>query len=379
MQLETIRYAQDKGWTPGQLPAMDSENTLVMLFGASELYERDEPFRVLRDAYPQSCVVGCSTSGEIDGINVVDGSIIGAVARFEHSELQRAHARLTDSTESEAAAEAIAESLARDDLRAVLVLSDGINVNGSKLVTGFNRALPSSVVVTGGLAGDGDRFERTWTLQDGRPTTGLVSAVGLYGDRLYIGHGSRGGWDIFGPERKITRAKDNVLYELDGKPALALYKRYLGERAGELPAAALLFPLSVRASADAKTSVVRTILSIDEAAQSMTFAGDVPEGSLAQLMRANFDRLITAASDAADQARPDSVGDRDTLAIAISCVGRRLVLRSRTEEELEVALESLPERTTQVGFYSYGEISPFTTGRCDLHNQTMTLTTIREV
>lgn len=382
MQLETIRYHAERGWSPESLPELDSANTLVVLFGASGLHDTNAPFTAVREAYPNSCIIGCSTSGEIDDIDIKDDSIIGAIARFEDTQLRRASAPIDNAEQSTQAARAIAEQLLDDGLRAVLVLSDGIHVNGSQLVAGLNEVLPQSVVVTGGLAGDGDRFERTWILQDGLPTAGMISAVGLYGEHLRVGHGSRGGWDIFGPERTVTRAKDNVLYELDGKPALELYKRYLGDRAAELPAAALLFPLSLRASSDADKSIVRTILAIDEDEQSMTFAGDVPEGSLAQLMRANFDRLISASSEAAlqtrDQLEDAADGDNPVLAIAISCVGRRLVLGGRTEEELEVALESLPQGTVQIGFYSYGEISPFASGQCDLHNQTMTLTTISE-
>ena len=71
-----------------------------------------------------------------------------------------------------------------------------------------------------------------------------------------------------------------MLYELDGRPALALYKEYLGDRASGLPATALLFPLAVRSDRSATRRTVRTILGIDEEQQSMTFAGDVPEGWL---------------------------------------------------------------------------------------------------
>lgn len=382
MQLETIRYRAD-GWSPTTLPALDSTQTLVILFGASQLHDQRAPFIALREAFPNSYILGCSTSGEIDDIDIHDDSIIGAVLRFESTLLQRASAPIEQAEDSTRAGSAIAEQLARRDLRAIIVLSDGIRVNGSQLVAGFNRVLPSNVIITGGLAGDGDRFERTWTLENGLPTSGMICAIGLYGERVRVGHGSRGGWDIFGPERTVTRAKGNVLYELDGKPALELYKRYLGVRADELPAAALLFPLSLRRPGSGDTGIVRTILSIDEAEQSMTFAGDIPEGSLAQLMRANFDRLIGASAEAASEAGTNEsegsgVHSSPTLAIAISCVGRRLVLGGRTEEELEAALESLPAGTVQIGFYSYGEISPFASGRCDLHNQTMTLTTISE-
>jgi hypothetical protein len=241
------------------------------------------------------------------------------------------------------------------------------------LGAGLNAELPDEVVVTGGLAGDGDRFERTWVLFANDCTDHAVAAVGLYGAHVDVGHGSRGGWDIFGPQRRITRSEGNVLYELDGRPALELYKHYLGDRASGLPATALLFPLALKGSGE--ELIVRTVLAVDEEAQSMVFAGDVPEGALAQLMRANFDRLIEAASTAAR----DAMAGGPTLSVAISCVGRRLILGERTEEELEATLGSLPEGSRQIGFYSYGEISPLVSaGSCTLHNQTMTLTTIRE-
>jgi hypothetical protein len=239
------------------------------------------------------------------------------------------------------------------------------------------ESLPGSVIITGGLAGDGSRFQRTWTLRDRRPASGWVSAVGFYGDRIRIGHGSKSGWDIFGPERAVTRAEGNVLYELDGLPALELYKKYLGELAAELPASALLFPLALRRSVRDQDTVVRTILSIDAQAGTMTFAGDIPEGSRVQLMRSNFDRLVDGAQEAARQLRKGSV-TRGSLTIAISCVGRRLVLRERAEEEVDAVRALLSPDTSLIGFYSYGEISPYASGRCDLHNQTMTLTHLSE-
>jgi hypothetical protein len=234
------------------------------------------------------------------------------------------------------------------------------------------------VVVSGGLAGDGERFKRTWVVKDGLPLGGYVTAVGLYGTAVRLTHGSKGGWDLFGPERLITRSQGNVLYELNHKPALQLYKDYLGELASGLPGTALHFPLSIRQKQEDAKRLVRTILAIDYEAQSLTFAGDMPEGAYAQFMRANFDRLIQGASDAATLATPISTDSTPTLSIAISCVGRRMVLGQRTEEEVEATFDVLPKGVLQIGFYSYGEISPYSTGQCDLHNQTMTLTTISE-
>ena len=381
MKLDTFTYAAETGWSVDPLPTLDSNSTLVVVFGATEWGENDQPFDELMAAYPHSHVIGCSTAGEIFGTGLADGSLAVAVARFEHgTRVNSATAVVGSQEDSFAAGEALARQLDDPSLRAVLLLSDGLHVNGSELVRGLNSVLSSDVVVTGGLAGDGSRFQQTWVVHNGAPRDNLVVAAGLYGSHVSVGHGSKGGWDNFGPERVVTRSQANILYELDGRPALELYKEYLGELADGLPATGLLFPLALRSDSDDEKSLVRTILAVDESAQSLTFAGDVPQGSLARLMRANFDRLIDGASEAGSLAAGDDASDTDeVLAIAISCVGRRLVLGQRTEEEIEATLDVLPRGTQQIGFYSYGEISPFAHGSCDLHNQTMTLTTIREV
>lgn len=67
------------------------------------------------------------------------------------------------------------------------------------------------------------------------------------------------------------------------------------------------------------------------------------------------------------------------LAIIISCVGRKLVLGDRTNEEVEVIKDVLGSSPLITGFYSYGEISPLKPFEdCALHNQTITITTINE-
>ena len=264
-----------------------------------------------------------------------------------------------------------------DKLAHVLVLSDGLTVNGSDLVRGLIEHLPEGVAITGGLAGDGARFGETLVFTGEGPERGAIAAIGLYGSRLKIGFGSLGGWDPFGPERLVTRSKGNVLFELDGRPALALYKQYLGEHAKGLPATGLLFPLSVRAL-PGDTPLVRTILAVDEHEQTMTFAGDVPEGARVRLTKSNVDRLVDGAVGAAQASRPAGAAAPD-LAILISCVGRKLVLKQRVEEEVEGVRDVLGERALLTGFYSYGEIAPFSAGeRSELHNQTMTITTFIE-
>ncbi|GJL54757.1 MAG: hypothetical protein NPIRA02_18890 [Nitrospirales bacterium] len=356
----------------------DPAKTLIIMFGASNMSDAPALIRQVCYAYPGVMVIGCSTVGEILDTHIHDDSFTGAVVEFARTTIRSASVEIHDSLDSYRAGEKLSEALWAPDLRGVFVLSDGLMINGSELVQGLNATLPESVVVTGGLAGDGKHFQRTWVIHDGQPKSGYVTAVGLYGDAVRIGHGSKGGWEMLGLERRVTRSERNVLYELDGKPALELYKKYLGDRAAELPASCLFFPLAFRPNGSEDRKLVRTILQIDEAQQSMTFAGDIPQGSIAQFMRASFDRLVEGASQAASLTVHEQRLDQSTLAIAISCVGRRLVLGERTEEEVEATLDVLPSGTAQIGFYSYGELSPYTNGRCDLHNQTMTLTTITE-
>lgn len=378
MKVVTLHYNAKAGWSEPLPRALDSEQTAVIVFGAPELEDEVAPFVELAAAFPTSKVVGCSSAGEIFEATIRDRSLCVAVVRFEHTSLRLAEVQVSSAGGSGRAAAALAGSLIGSDLRAVLVLSDGIHVNGSRLAANLSQNLPEEVAVFGGLAGDGSRFQKTWVLAGNKPRSGMIAGLGFYGPRLRVHHGSRGGWDKFGPERKVTRAQANVLHEVDGEPALDLYKRYLGERATELPAAALLFPLAMRNNAAAEDALVRTILSIDEKSKSMRFAGDIPLGTTVQLMRANFDRLIEGASNAALSARPGD-GGADSLTIAISCVGRRLVLGERAEEEVEAVAEVMPKSARQIGFYSYGELSPLKLGKCELHNQTMTLASLAEV
>lgn len=379
MEMVVHRYAEPAGWDCPPDPAMDSPQTLLIAFAAarpSDALARE--LGTLQARFPRSVLIGCSTAGEIHGEELGDEGIVLAVLRFAQTRLRLVQAPIADARDSAEAGRQLAERLRADDLAAVFTLSDGLLVNGSAYVEAVARALPAGVVVTGGLAGDGDRFEQTWVLCEGERRAGQVAAVGLYGPAVRVAHGSRGGWDLLGPEREVTRAEGNVLYSLDGQPALQVYKRYLGERADGLPATGLLFPLALRNEEDNDGVTVRTILGVDEERQSITFAGDLPEGRFVRLMRANFDRLIDGAAGAAESLDLEDYPGGPALCVAISCVGRRLVLGPRVEEEIEVVRDSLPVGVQQIGYYSYGEISPLTSGRCDLHNQTMTLTVLWE-
>lgn len=378
MKIKQRRWTANEGWMPDEPKTMEEPVHLVLVFGATAILSDPGHIQHLERVYPGAHIFGCSTAGEICGTNVLDNSLVVTAIHFDSTWIHGAKIKLDAVERSCDAGEQLAQSLKPEELVHVLVLSDGLKVNGSDLVKGLVSRLPKDVTVTGGLSGDGGRFQKTLVAWNGPAEPDTVAVLGLYGRRLRVGYGSLGGWDSFGPERLITRAAGNVLYELDGQSALELYKRYLGEHAKGLPATGLLFPLSVR-SRDAETGVVRTILSVDERDQSMTFAGDIPVGSYARLMKANFDRLIDGAVGAATTSCR-AIGSSETeLALLISCVGRKMVLNQRIEEEVEGVRDIVGDRTVLTGFYSYGEISPFSpSAKCELHNQTMTITTLSE-
>ena len=377
MRLEQRQWSAAAGWGSPQVPATPGAQ-LVMVFGGGAQLVDPDVLGPLARRYPGAVLFGCSTAGEIAGTVVSDDTVVATALQFESTAVRLATTPVVSEADSFAAGQRLGLDLSAEGLAHVFVLSDGLAVNGSQLAEGLADAVGAHVVITGGLAGDGSRFARTFVVADREVRSGIVAAVGLYGTHLRVGCASLGGWDSFGPERLVTRSRGNVLFELDGQSALALYKRYLGDHARDLPASGLLFPLALRLPGfDAP--IVRTILSVDEADQSLTFAGDVQEGAFARLMKANFDRLIDGATDAARVCTHAVEGTHAEFALLISCVGRKLVLKQRTEEEVEAVRDVIGPQATLTGFYSYGELSPFTpSGQCRLHNQTMTITTLSE-
>lgn len=379
MKIEQKIWTANKGWSPTLASPDGSRIDLIILFGSTALIKEKCQFDEIRKVYPNARWIGCTTAGEICDTQIYDDSLVLTAIHFEKTKIKCVHQQITDINNSYEAGGKMAQQLNSEDLQHIFVLSEGINVNGSELVSGFNHKLLGKVSVSGGLSGDAARFKETFIVSDGEVYKQGAVAVGFYGKNIKVGYGSLGGWDPFGPERVVTKSRCNKLFELDGQLALNLYKQYLGEHAKGLPATGLLFPLSLTTKKGEK-EVVRTILAVDEKEQSMTFAGDIPENSTVRLMKANFNRLIDGAVGAAQCSLVPFESMKPELSVLISCVGRKLILKQRTEEEVEGVRDIVGPQSVLTGFYSYGEIAPFGSGfkECQLHNQTMTITTFSE-
>jgi hypothetical protein len=380
MRAQLLSWKNSSGWSFGETAGVPAR--LVFYFGKRADLESAARYDELRAQFPDAHIFGCSTGGQIRDDEVFDDEITGVALSFDRTTIRMVHEEADDATQSFERGASIGRKLAAPDLAGVFVLSDGLHINGSRLVAGIASVVGSGIPLTGGLAGDGAAFLETVVGADFTPRQHVVAAVGFYGKAIHIGHGSAGGWDQFGPRRRVTRSIGNVLHELDNEPALDLYERYLGDDAAGLPSTALLFPLRVYDPKHPDQDIVRTILAVDHVARTMTFAGDVPEGWVAQLMRGNFDHLAAGAAEAARQAQAAVNAANhggDEVALLVSCIGRRLLMGQNTLDEVEAAGAELAGHAKRIGFYSYGEISPHRAlGVSQLHNQTMTITTITE-
>ena len=380
MKTEQRIYSRDKGWIKKSEIELNDIAQLVLIFGNKDLLKEKENIDYLKTQYPAAQIIGCSTSGDICCDEVHDQNIVSTAIWFENSRVEIAEETISLMADSYQVGEKLAEKLSKEDLVHIMIISEGLNINGSELTKGINDCLNDSISVTGGLAGDQANFTETVIVHNSVGKKNIILAIGFYGKNLRVGYGSMGGWESFGVDREVTKSTNNILYELDGKPALELYKKYLGNHAADLPASALLFPLKLTIK-ETETSLVRTILSVNETDGSMVFAGDIPQGRYVRLMKASNDGLIEGASGAADMSNLSLKNPDPDLAILISCVGRKLVLKQRVEEELEIVHDVLGKNTCMTGFYSYGEISPIKPfeNHCELHNQTMTITVFKEI
>ncbi len=373
--MKAVTFSFQNEWIFNQ-PLNDAQ--LVLCFGHKSLIT-PENARVIKTEFPKAEIISCSTSGEIIGEEVLDHTITGTAIHLDKTPLEIHRDNIQNHEDSLSLGKEIGFKFNQSGLKHVFLISDGHLINGSDLLEGLTSILPD-IIISGGLAGDGANFESTLVGQNDEIKEGNVVAIGYYGDSIQVGHASLGGWDEFGPERYITKSKDNVLLELDDEPALELYKEYLGEKAEELPSSALLFPLSLKEDEDSEESVVRTVLTIDDNSKSMTFAGNMPEDGVVRLMKANFEKLIEASSDAAELSIQKFEKNNIDLALYISCVGRKLILDQRISEEVKAAQNIIGQDVPSLGFYSYGEVSPQNDSvKCSLHNQTMTITTYKEV
>ncbi|MDD2326156.1 MAG: FIST N-terminal domain-containing protein [Alphaproteobacteria bacterium] len=352
----------------------------LLLFAAPSLLQDESIKRLISFKLEGRQFIGCSTAGEISAQGHLANTLSILAMRFDATEVRTATATVSSSAQSTQAGGQLAESLKGPKLQGVIVFTPGIGVNGDHIVEGIVSSLGRQISLSGGLAGDETAFKSTQTICNGDFYTDRLVAVGFYGDAIVLSTGSEGGWRTFGPARRVTKSVDNVLYELDNKPALQLYKQYLGEKARQLPASGLAYPFALLRDDRTTSGLIRSALNIDHENEALVMAGNVPEGAKVCLMHADVFALTQGAAQAAAEAlRTHDGPEENGCALLVSCVGRRMVLGIDVDDEVEAVVDSFLPGTPLAGFYAYGEIcSAGTLGKAELHNQTMTITYITE-
>ena len=353
--------------------------SLVMVFGSVKRLSDVKLPGTMKARYPTAQIIGCSTSGEISAAGVFDDTLQITAILWEKTVQRVTHTKMTSMQNSFETAIGLANQLKSDNLKAVLIYADGLNVNGSELLEGFKSVLGETPLM-GGMAGDGFLFSKTLQLFNETVSDGLVIAVGLYGDNLIVSTGVGRGWKPYGPPRKVTKSEKNVVLELDGKPALPLYKMYIGDHASKsLPGSGLNFPFAIIEEGKRDIEKIRTILSVDSKNNSLTFAGNVDEGGTVRFCQATHDRLVDGAGDAAHLVADHTNTHQSGLAVCVSCVGRKGVMAAQVADEIKLVQQILGPQTALTGFYSYGEFAPRPgTNDSVLHNQTMTISYLSE-
>jgi len=376
--MKTLSFTVDKNTIDERLTQIKGmKPDLICLFFSPE-HAKGELLKKIAETFRQVPVVGCSTAGEMSSDGYSQGGLSIVAIHFDGTKVRAVSETIQSSAHSRKAACSVANQLKGEGLTGILMLAPGLNINGSEVCHGIQEVAGEGVTIFGGLAGDNSNFAETFTFINGSLANNSLVAVGFYGDKIKIQASSKGGWKPFGPTRRVTKSVGNVLYELDNKPALDLYKEYLGEKAAALPASGLLYPFSILDQDSNQTGLIRTILDISHEKKSLILAGDIHEGSLVCLMHSDVDALINGAAAAAHDLEADDA-DGASVAFCVSCVGRSIVMADEVEEELEAVKNVLGKNTALIGFYSYGEICPFAgTRKSELHNQTMTIARLSE-
>ena len=373
MIIETLAFT-DTQWQKFEQKILTKESVdLVFVFGDIDTVEKYNHYKLLQTFYPKAQIIITSTAGNILDTSIDTYSAVATAICFNKAYVKACSLQIGSNSTKDKIQHSI-NSLQNDDLKHLFLFGPGIQNEANFLDT---LEIKAGVTISGGFAGDAFRFDHTYQQLNNQGSQNTFIIIGLYGSTLHIETSSETGWQEFGSQRVITKAKKNIIYEIDNQPAIELYKRYLGKRANDLPKSALRFPLSIKDHQNDKSRVVRALTQINQD-NSLTFSAEIKEGSIVKLMKTNVHNTLDSAFLAAKKIRP--FNSNSSLTLVISCCARRNVLKQFSEEEVELIQDILTTKTQLIGFYSYGEIAPIhkIEEKSILRNHTLTITTIYE-
>ncbi len=353
---------------------------LVIAFVSATL----DPARALagiNDGLPAGVeVVGCTSYAEINSEECLSGSVTVMGLRLEGLSFKPFCYR-AERAEPHAAGAAFAREVKDFGGDLLIVFPDGLELNSTRLLLGMQSVLGQQFPIVGGIAGDDAKFEKTYQFAGREALSGAVVGVALKGP-VELVSAARSGWHPIGKTRTATRVEDgNVLLELDGEPALEIYRQFLDHRWDEMPGVGVEFPIGVvggvpgtQKMPDEQILLLRAIKGIDDRRQAIIFGGDIPQGAELRMARATRDDVI-AGADAAG-AEVCARMPAPSLALVFDCMARKVALGARYREEVKRTFAALGPDVPKIGFHTFGELSPVQ-GVTMHHDETFTIALIK--
>jgi hypothetical protein len=384
--VSTDKQAFDAGKQAAQaaIAGLSAKPDILWAFGAIS-YDQQRLLEGIASTAPGTPLVGCSTDGEISTAGLSVNSVVVLALSSDRIQFHTACVEHL-SHDSYAAGVALGERFQKLDCRYIQIFSDGLTGNADKIIRGIKARLGDDIKIAGGTAGDGGDFKQTFQYSRERALTDSIVAVAFEGD-FGFGTGTACGWFPVGITKRVTRAVGNVVYELDGQPALQAYEKFLGKHAALLPAVGVEYPLGMLGPygdvEDDSYFLCRATMGVDRESGAIVFAGDVPQGARVKMTIGNETDIIQAAGEGARTAmgklqhRNSQI--KPKVIFLYSCMARKLVLGSRTNEEILAVQQAAGGSVPVIGFYTYGEYAPI--GQHDhsyFHNETATMTVIGE-
>lgn len=356
---------------------------IFWVFGAIS-YDQEKLLEGVNSVIPGTPVVGCTTDGEISTPGLSTDSVVVLALASDQIKFSTVAVDFL-SQDSFKAGIKVGDQFINTNVKYMQIFSDGLLGNGSKIVEGIQKVLGKSIIIAGGTAGDGSLFTRTYQYHNDKVLTNSIVGVGFEG-KFSFSTGVSSGWTPVGMAKEVTKSTGNVVYELDGQPALDVYKKFLGKHASMLPAVGVEYPLALLGPqgdvGEDGYFLCRATMGVDHEKGSITFAGDVPQGVMVKMTMGNDLDVIKAAKEAAQRALDQLKKNKNIqpkVVFLYSCMARKIVLGSRTNEEILAVKEVIGKDFPIIGFYTYGEYAPIGKQNMScLHNEVATITIIGE-
>ena len=356
---------------------------VLIVFGSVSL-DQDKLIEAISKTSPGSLIVGCSTAGELssEGFATEKSVVVLAITSDQmkfwggvgHHILWNPHRAGEDCMEE-------IEYESRGYISSALVFLDVISGNGDQALLGATERLGNGFPLWGGAASDDLLFFETYQYYKDKAYSGSIVGLGLSGDFHAAGAVMHGFLPV-GVARKVTKSKDLILEELDGKPASSIYQEYFGEEhlhelhEGLLPSLAISYPLGIFLP-ESNDVILRNPVSVDKDG-TMKFTSPIPLGAEVRLMISDIEQALETAELAAKKVLEELGGRQPKAIIVISSIARKKMLGAQANDEIAIIQRVFGRDVPIVGYYSYGQVGGSIDGQLPFHNGSILIWALAE-